>query len=564
MNELSEYRITDEDIEKKGVRALPDRLTGTAAQNKAAFDRLIDDVVQERFNNLIGVFEAQLVCEPYDAGKDYVPGNKVVYNGSAYVCIKACKDELPTDREYFQMYAAGGKNGDGAGDMCEETYDPQGRKADLFAYVDKRTDTYNRAEALSDKTAQSFVTRRISETAPTTPDEAFKMLIGGDGPIRYGFRIAKNNSDPFSRVEYLFDAVNMTPAHMNFKTGTFSYGSWKDVWFVVDNKPLMLNSDGTVAYYLDPNNYDFREDGETPSDIASTNHSMNGMAQIPLCWVNRYEDDFYEYTIISNVPYDEHYKAYAHTRMDGTIADYFYWSLFAGSLEEETLRSLRDRTPIANKTAQDEVNAAKLNGNLWWTHYWSGYQLINDLMILIGKSTDTQAVFGNGFASEGNPPVNQTGTLYNKGQFWGSNDDTHTLKVFHVERDWGQMDRIAGLMNNYGTYYVKMYRGADGYPVSDTTGMIDTGISPPDTRIGYIDMMSNTGYGLLPTSNSGSESTYYCDRIIVQNDKIYYAVVGEAANSPTKTGGAFSFGLDDTWSRTHQYYSAGLTCEMPH
>ncbi len=50
---LSNYKITDAAIAQKGVVAAPDKLTGTAAQNKAVFDRLIREAVRELFNGLI-------------------------------------------------------------------------------------------------------------------------------------------------------------------------------------------------------------------------------------------------------------------------------------------------------------------------------------------------------------------------------------------------------------------------------------------------------------------------------------------------------------------------------
>lgn len=50
---LTDYKITDANIAAKGVVAAPDKLTGTAAQNKAVFDRLIREVIKDDFNNLI-------------------------------------------------------------------------------------------------------------------------------------------------------------------------------------------------------------------------------------------------------------------------------------------------------------------------------------------------------------------------------------------------------------------------------------------------------------------------------------------------------------------------------
>ena len=54
---LSDYKITDDAIAQNGVVAAPDKLTGTAAQNKAVFDRLIRESVKSLFNSVIDTLE---------------------------------------------------------------------------------------------------------------------------------------------------------------------------------------------------------------------------------------------------------------------------------------------------------------------------------------------------------------------------------------------------------------------------------------------------------------------------------------------------------------------------
>lgn len=237
-------------------------------------------------------------------------------------------------------------------------------------------------------------TRTVSVTSVTA--YSIKMSHG----VRYGYRIKKGEGDPSARVEYLYDAVGLTPAKMDFTNGTFSYGDWADKWFVTDNKPLMLKSDGTVDYYLNPNNYALKEDG-TASDVANTSYDGNAMASIPLCYVYRYEDGEYEYEIVSDVQYDENYKAYAHTRADGTIANAFYWSMFGGSGSATKIRSLSGQSLAAKLTAENEIAGAKANGSKWYIHSWSQHELIRTLCVLMGKSTDTQSVFGNGNCRSG-------------------------------------------------------------------------------------------------------------------------------------------------------------------
>lgn len=50
---IQEQKITDAAIAANGVQSRPDKLTGTAAQNKKVFDALVMAVVKERFNALL-------------------------------------------------------------------------------------------------------------------------------------------------------------------------------------------------------------------------------------------------------------------------------------------------------------------------------------------------------------------------------------------------------------------------------------------------------------------------------------------------------------------------------
>ena len=80
--------------------------------------------------------KARNVWEEYSAGKAYLPGNKVSFNGSSYVCTAATTGHAPTDTAYWLLIAKKGEDGKGAGDMLAATYDPKGKKQDVFGYVD--------------------------------------------------------------------------------------------------------------------------------------------------------------------------------------------------------------------------------------------------------------------------------------------------------------------------------------------------------------------------------------------------------------------------------------------
>ena len=94
--------------------------------------------------------------------------------------------------------------------------------------------------------------------------------------VVYGFHINGNDSNPDTMVTYLRDAVGMTPAHMDYANDVFDYGSWQDAFFMP--RPCMVKYDGTVDYYLDPNDYTKKADG-TPSDIANTMYGGNAMME---------------------------------------------------------------------------------------------------------------------------------------------------------------------------------------------------------------------------------------------------------------------------------------------
>ena len=71
-----------------------------------------------------------------------------------------------------------------------------------------------------------------------------KQLQDTDGKFsnvkRYGIKINKADSNPDTRITYLYDAAGFTPAKMNFTDGSFDFGSWGEVFFIKQNRPVML------------------------------------------------------------------------------------------------------------------------------------------------------------------------------------------------------------------------------------------------------------------------------------------------------------------------------------
>lgn len=384
--------------------------------------------------------------------------------------------------------------------------------------------------------------------------------------ILYQFRVSKSNTDPASRVQYLGDSADLEPAKMNYTTGKFDYGSFKNAFFMP--KPVMLNSNGKVAYYLNPNNYKKKENGEN-SDVSNTNFDGNAMMEFPTVWLYIYEDANYEYYNVANKKINASYEAYAHHDKNGKIMKHTYMPIYNGSLVNNKLRSLSGRTILNSATAPQEITYAQANGpDIWYTELLCDRMLVNILLMLIGKSTDTQAVFGNGhyIGGAGASDLLVTGTMDDKGLFWGTNGTGSGVKVFGMENWWGnQWRRIGGWLNVSGVQKIKMTYGtedgstAQGYNTSGSGYITLTGANPTGTSGGYISKCQANKYGKFPYQASGSETTYEPDGLWFASGTMY-ACVGGYCDSGFRCG-AFASVLYSAASYASWGVGASVSCK---
>lgn len=359
--------------------------------------------------------------------------------------------------------------------------------------------------------------------------------------IKFGYCINPNDSNPATRVSYPADADNAeyASAKMNYSSGVFDYGSWEDAWFIKNLKPVMLKYDGTVDYELNKNDYTKKTDG-TASDVANTSYAGNAMMGVPTVWIKTYTgDDGKFYCYIADGQVDPTYHAYAHTDAEGNIIDYAYMPIYNGSVIYNRLRSISGQSIMNNQQGTTEITYAKANNQdgavIWHTEVLADRLLINHLLLLIGKSTNTQAVFGNGHYTGGSSASNllKSGTMNTRGLFWGTNGTGNGVKVFGIENWWGnQWRRIAGYINANGTQKIKLtYGKEDGSTVvgynTDGSGYIAlSNATPGGTSGGYISTAVMNEYGYFPKTASGSETTYDCDGLWFNNGQVDYAAVG--------------------------------------
>ena len=391
--------------------------------------------------------------------------------------------------------------------------------------------------------------------------EIRNALMPRAGGTIYGFHIDSSESDGAAAMTYLADAVGMTPAAMNYTSSLFNWGSWRDAFFIP--RPCMLKYDGTVDYYLDPNDYSKKYDGVTASDIADPDYGGNAMMEWgqngKIIWYKIVPDDndpTSASVYIADYQADEDFVAWSFINNQGQMVDHFYTPIYNGSLD--TAGRLRSLSGIAagsicqSKNATAEFNAARLNNPgtdiLWNTEVWCDNVLIILLLYLMGKSLDTQTVFGNGRINNSSNMIG-TGTMNDKGLFWGGNGNNDGVKVFGMENFWGnQWRRFCGLVNVSGTSKYKMTRGTeDGSEAADylvsTTGAdyagYKTGPALPAASGSYIRAETFNADCMIPTDVTGGSSTsYYYDALWTNNSQCDYAVRGGSSSSGASVGAA--------------------------
>ena len=432
-----------------------------------------------------------------------------------------------------------------------------------------------RLAADTDSTYQPYAKTNQQLTA-----EINELEKAADGLI-YGFQINGSESDPAAAVTYLEDAVGMTPAHMDFSTGKFDYGSWENAFFMP--RPCMLKSDGTVDYYLNPDNYALKEDG-TASDITNTAYAGNAMMEWGRnghkIWLKILPigDGSSAKVYISNHRADSKFFDYPFHNCKGESAEHFYTPIYNGSVISSTMRSLSGQTVSKTLAGTAEITAAKANNpstdELWNIECFADRLLINMLLILMGKSLNTQAVFGQGLNSGGSEAINDgfaTGVHNTKGLFYGTNDGTastytNAVKIFGMENYYGfQWRRTNGLiLNNGATKYKLTYGTEDGSSATgyntDGTDYKDAGVTPSGTSGNYISKAKFTEDGIFSDTMSGSASTYYCDGAWFNNAAVTFALFGGASNSGAKVG-AFYLNLNNAVSVAYWNLGAALSCK---
>jgi hypothetical protein len=371
----------------------------------------------------------------------------------------------------------------------------------------------------------------------------------------YGFHVNPNESDSSAAVTYLMDAVGMTPAKMG--STSFDWGSWADAFFIP--KPCMVKPDGTVDYYLNPNNYAQKLDGTASelataptdnllSNVSYTNNAMMEWGKIYFKYEAGQADGEWSF-YVSNVNVDGTFKCWCNINANNNEIDHFYTAIYNGVGCNSKMRSVSGvKLSTANEadttTAAQEVAAAVANNATtnpeWYTEVWSDRLLINALLYLMGKSLDLQGTYGNGLSKStisgtSDQQLKQnyiTGSLDDKGLFYGDTSGTVTaVKVFGMENLWACCwRRIAGCILDNNVLKVKMtYDTADGSSAHgyNLTGVGYLNFGNPASAEGWLSKITaDSEKGYKPSATQSNSSLYYKDYFYKNASIVAYLLLG--------------------------------------
>ena len=344
----------------------------------------------------------------------------------------------------------------------------------------------------------------------------------------FGITIDETDSNPVTMCHYVGDCADYARAYMDFANDRWEWGGWQGAFFMP--RPCMLRTDGTVDYYLDPDDYTKKADG-TASDVADTAYDGNAMMEWSPVYMKVEAHGDMGYTVwFCDEKIDPDFECYSGLKADGTYGKW-YTAIYEGSVVSSKLRSISTGAlPNCQTNATNELAYARNVGEDYTPMRWADEMLITCLGVLITGTTDFQTSICGAFTTASSRQI-KCGTCDSEGLFYGRDDggivDGSYVgnKMFGMENKFGHLwCRVVGATSVENALYVKMTKHTlDGstaldFQTSDTatnytSGYIATGHTAPYASGAYIKGVGKTKdtLGFFGVVTGASSSAFYCD-----------------------------------------------------
>lgn len=319
-----------------------------------------------------------------------------------------------------------------------------------------------------------------------------------------------------------------------YRTGAAGYSSIQSLM-----RRCVLNVNGTVNYYLHPNNSNYKADGVTPSVL--TGADGNVMVEIPKFYYKyAYNGTTHSHSI--SLTADAGYVVHPAFVKEGVEVAYRYYRAYTGYNNASKIVSISGVTPTRSLSRTTFRTYAKANGAGWGLTDWNLLYAVQMLLLIEIGTFDSQKVLGTGNYTGDNYGITTGGT-----NLLGNNSSTYTVDGYMSYRGienfyadcWEWIDGI-----NINNYVVYINNKASTFADDVYTGdYVSTGVTLPAASGVYISNFANSGKGFLPSAVVGSSTTYVTDgfwsatgsmALIFGNSALYGALGGAfclAANS---------------------------------
>jgi len=319
----------------------------------------------------------------------------------------------------------------------------------------------------------------------------------------------------------------------------------------------VLNADGSVNYYLHPNDSTKKADG---SNAVLTGADGNVMVEIPKFYYK------YNYNTTSGVVHehsisltpDAGYAVHPAFVREGIELDVRYRAAYDGYRSGGKLLSVSGVYPSTNVTITTFRNEARANGAGWGQLDWLLHEAITLLCIIEYGTMNIQSALGQGRTA-------LTGGAWSGGSYIGITGLSNSLgngsgnMTYVGDADDAQADLSFMSYRGVENFYCNIWKFADGvlfsanvpyvnqYPSTyDSTVLgvndVSTGVTMT-ASYGYARLLGNSNKGFFPTSVSGGSSVVGTTDYFYANDagELGIALVGGDAAAGLNAGPLYLF-----------------------
>lgn len=362
--------------------------------------------------------------------------------------------------------------------------------------------------------------------------------------VTYGVRIALNNSDPGSAVEYIDDAVGISN----------DWNNWKDKPIFKDIKPCLLKN-GVVQYYLNRDNYTLKEQG---GSSVLTGNDGDVMVEIPKIGYKMTNDSQYQYIWITDNPNAEGFCYLAHSLDSENDCDKIYIGAYLGFNSSSKIVSLSGKSPTANINLTNARTYASNKGTGYQLLSFYPLTLLQCLCVIIYKNLNSQLMLGQGYVSA-SAKANTGATNTNTFCYGSFSSGTTHVKFLGIEDFYGNLFQWVDGLYCDSSYNIKTdynnFTGTNGsgFRYSESSGL--------NSDIwGYMNKIQGTNNtGFVIKSNDGSSSTYYADSASLDS-----GFFGDFGGSWSYGAYAGAFLLDVDYGASESYSILGCRVVYKH